>query len=218
MHGLLSRALDLQMFHRSCNRRGFGTTNCGAASVLFLQHKVQGTPLPTSDHQLQSASDGLREDFRMSHDGFPMMPRPWCWGMGVFDVMSVTANLLKQHGVPEGAAMSRSKLLLQSLGHDHVKQAVQGSSPWKTLKSLANQQSPPFQLVLPDELAHVVQTRQAKAKAGKRPNGVKLPSLQHVEVDPAKLQLAEGTFRMPDLTEAKQIQASQVGPLATGWL
>ena len=118
LHGLLCRALGLQMFRLTCNRRQFGTTNCGAASVAFLQHQVQGMPLPTSDQQLQHASDSLRDDFRMSHEGFPQMPRPWCWGMGAFDVVSVTANLLKQHGVPDGAALSRAKLLLQSLGHD----------------------------------------------------------------------------------------------------
>ena len=218
LHGLMCQAMQLPMFQTSCMRRQFGVQHCGAASIVFLQHKLHGLALPIDDKQLAFAAESLREDFRMSHDGFPHMTRPWCWGAGAPDVTAVTATLLQQHGVPPGAAAQRAKLLTQSLGHDQVKQAVQGASPWKTLKSLANQQTPPFQLVLPDELAAVQLDRKPKARkptAG-TPATRKASVSKPVELDPARLELAEHTFKVDDGTPVAQLTLSQVGPLASG--
>ena len=218
LHGLMCQALQVPMFQTSCTRRQFGLQNCGAASIAFLQFKLHGLNLPVDDAHLAFAAQSLREDFRMSHDGFTHMPRPWCWGAGVPEVLGITATILQQHGVPQSASTSRAKLLMQSLGPDNVKQAVQGTSPWKTLKSLANQQTPPFQLVLPDELAAVQQERKPKtrkanaAAAGPRKHQTSKP----VELDPTRLELAENTFKMDDGTVAMQLPLAQVGPLASG--
>ena len=216
LHGIICQALQLPMFQTACTRRQFGLTNCGAAAIAFLQYKLHGLALPSDDQQLEFAAQSLKEDFRLSHDGFQYMPRPWCWGAGVPDVVAITTSLLQQHGVPQSASVSRAKLLTQSLGHDQVKQAVQGSSPWKSLKHMANQQTPPFQLVLPDELAAVQQDRKAKPKKNMPANGAKVAPTRPVEVDPSRLELAENTFKMEDGTSAPQLQLSQVGPLATG--
>ena len=216
LHGLLSQALQVPMFQTSCTRRQFGSTHCGAAAIAFLQHKLHGLALPSDDQQLEFASQSLKEDFRLSHDGFQYMPRPWCWGAGVIDVVSVTASLLQQHGVPQNASTSRAKLLIQSLGHDQVKHAVQGSSPWKSLKHMANQQTPPFQLVMPDELAAVQQERKTKSKKGPAASGARSTYVKPLELDPSRLELADNTFKMTDGTSAQQLTLSQVGPLATG--
>ncbi|CAL1169264.1 unnamed protein product [Cladocopium goreaui] len=152
----------------------------------------------------------------MSHEGFLQMPRPWCWGAGVPDVVSLVGSLLQQHGVPNNAAANRAKLLVQSLGMESIKQAVQGASPWKTLKSLANQQTPPFQLVLPDELNLVAQDRKTKKqKSAKMPSNKIAPS-KPMDIDPTKLSLAQDTFHMDSGQPAPQLPASQVGPLAVG--
>ena len=144
------------------------------------------------------------------------MPRPWCWGAGVPDVVSLVGSLLQQHGVPNNAAANRAKLLVQSLGMESIKQAVQGASPWKTLKSLANQQTPPFQLVLPDELNLVAQDRKTKKqKSAKMPSNKIAPS-KPMDIDPTKLSLAQDTFHMDSGQPAPQLPASQVGPLAVG--
>lgn len=218
LHGIMSQALGVPRFHRACTRRQFGQMHCGAAAIAFLQHRLQGLALPNDDDQLKFAADSLREDFRMSHEGFECMTRPWCWGAGVPDVTGVTASLLQQHGVPQQAATQRAKLLIQSLGIDQVRQAVQGSAPWKTLKSLANQQTPPFQLVLADEM-HAVQIER-KPKQKKQPRVGFSPfqkgNPKQVEVDPTRLELAEDTFKLEDGSSAAQLPLSQVGPLATG--
>ena len=218
LHGLLCQAIGVPRFQMSCTRRQFGLNHCGAAAIAFLQHKMQGTVLPQDDQHLAYVADSLREDFRMSHEGFSHMPRPWCWGAGLPDVAEVTASLLQQHGVPPNAAPARAKLLIQSLGQDTVRQAVQGSAPWKTLKSLANQQTPPFQLVLPDELNAVQNARKPKQKKSPQSHqSSSRPKVPHqVEIDPSRLELAENTFKMEDGTSAPQLQLSQVGPLAVG--
>ena len=218
LHGVMSQALGMPRFHLACNRRQFGLRNCGAAAIAFIQHKLQGLSLPNDESQLHFAADSLRDDFRMSHDGFEQMTRPWCWGAGIPDVVGVTASLLQQHGVPQQAAVPRAKLLIQSLGIEQVRQAVQGSAPWKTLKSLANQQAPPFQLVLADELNAAQIERKPKQKKQSRANlgPFKPAAHKHVEIDPSRLELAEDTFKLDDGSSAKQLPLSQVGPLATG--
>ena len=80
-----------------------------------------------------------------------MLPKPWCWGLGTADVFGLASELLQAHGVPASQATLRAKLVVQSLGKAEVQKALHGVSPWKSLKALANLQSPPLQMVLPDE-------------------------------------------------------------------
>ena len=216
LHGLLSQAFGLAQFCISCTRRSFGSQLCGAATIAFLQHRLNGLSLPSSQEQLKRVHDGLKEDFRMSHEGFAQMPRPWCWGAGIPDVVSLVGSLLQQHGVPANASANRAKLLVQSLGMDTVKQAVQGVSPWKSLKNLANQQTPPFQLVLPDELNAVVQDRKTKKQKAVKVTGHRIAPTKPMDIDPTKLSLTHNTFQMEAGQPAPQLPASQVGPLAVG--
>eukprot|EP00435_Cladocopium_sp_Y103_P052433 s1724_g16.t1 len=217
LHSMFCAAFHAPQFHTTCTRRTFGQNMCGAAAIAFLQHRLNGLSLPDTEEKLQFAADSLREDFRLSQDDAVSMPRPWCWGAGLPDVVTIVSGLLQQHGVPTNAAGSRAKLLIQSLGSDAVKQAVHGVSPWKTLKSLANQQTPPFQLVLPDELSQVVQDRKSKTKSGKgQGKSSRGPPPKPVDLDTARLILADDTFRTADDLPVAQIPLSQVGPLMTG--
>ena len=70
LHGLLSSVFGLPHFRTSCTRRQFGEQNCGAAAIIFLQHRLTGTALPETAAQLQDAADELREAFRQSMEGF----------------------------------------------------------------------------------------------------------------------------------------------------
>ena len=70
LHGLISQAFGLAQFCISCTRRQFGSQLCGAAAIAFLQHRLSGLSLPSCQDQLQRIHAGLKEDFRMSHDGF----------------------------------------------------------------------------------------------------------------------------------------------------
>ena len=218
LHGMMCKVLGAAGFQLVTTRRQFGRNMCGAAAVVFLKSLLNGATLPSSEEVLPRQADNLRLDFQLSHIDVTLVARPWSWGAGSFDVVTVTSALLQQHGVPEAAAVSRAKLLIQGVGFDHIKQAVQGGSPWKTIKNLANQQQPPFQLVLPDELANVAQARQAKQSKGKKKQTQKFQPNQGkaVEVDPARLLLADDTFRTGDGNPAQQLALSQVGPLAAG--
>ena len=215
LHGLLSSVLGLPHFHVSCTRRQFGEQNCGAAAITFLQHRLTGSNLPETAAQLQNAADELREAFRQSLEGFTQVPRPWCWGAGVTDAQAVLSALLQQHGVPSQAAPTRAKLVMQSIGQDAVKNALKGVAPWRTLKSLANQQKPSLQLVMPDELNAVMQERKTK-KATPKASGPKVMPSKPMDIDPAKLTLADASFQMEAGAPAPQVAASQVGPLAVG--
>ena len=85
LHGLISQAFGLAQFCISCTRRQFGSQLCGAAAIAFLQHRLSGLSLPSCQDQLQRIHAGLKEDFRMSHDGF--FPTSLC-GVLVFDSVS----------------------------------------------------------------------------------------------------------------------------------
>ena len=218
LHGMMCRVLGVAGFQLVTTRRQFGKNMCGAAAIVFLKSLLNGVTLPSTEEALQQQADGLRLDFQLSHLDATLVTRPWSWGAGSFDVVSVTSTLLQQHGVPAAASVARAKLLIQGIGFDPIKQAVQGGSPWKTIKSLANQQQPPFQLVLPDELATATQDRKAKQPKGKKKQTQKFQPNQGktFDVDPARLMLAEDTFRTGDGIAAQQLALSQVGPLAVG--
>ena len=218
LHGMMCRVLGVAGFQLVTTRRQFGKNMCGAAAIVFLKSLLNGVTLPSTEEALQQQADGLRLDFQLSHLDVTLVTRPWSWGAGSFDVVSVTSTLLQQHGVPAAASVARAKLLIQGIGFDPIKQAVQGGSPWKTIKSLANQQQPPFQLVLPDELATATQDRKAKQPKGKKKQPQKFQPNQSktFDVDPARLMIAEDTFRTGDGVSAHQIALSQVGPLAVG--
>ena len=89
----------------------------------------------------------------------------------------MVVNLLQFHGVPATLAPQRAKLVVESVGKEQVKLVVQGVSPWKSLKQLANQHTPVIQLVLPDELAAVTQPMKDNGvKKAKKGRGKTMPT------------------------------------------
>ena len=217
LHGLLCQALELPMFRVACTRRSFGRDLCGAACLAFIRSMLAQGNLPFDDSGLAEINNSLKWDFRQFVASNDEVLKPWGWGAGVPDVQGVLANLLQCHGVPPTVSSQRAKLVMQSLGREQVQAAISGVAPWKSLKQIANQHSPVIQLVLPDELAAVTTAKKAKGetKTNKR-SGPKQAPLRPAEVDPARLQLTEETFCLPDGTSVPQIPLSQVGPLATG--
>ena len=218
LHRLMCHCLKLPHFETVITTRSFAMNHlCGAAALAFVSQYVGHTSLPRKESHLLSFHEECRHLFTTFVKTQTAVPRPWCWGAGFFDVNGALASLLVQHGVPSSAADSRTKLLLQSLGRAEVERALQGSTPWKTLKAIANQQTPKIQIVLPDEIqAH---TRSSKGGGKKRASG-KGPSGKGVvlpaDLDPSKLVLEPGTFCCKDNQPLPQIPLSQVGPLSIG--
>eukprot|EP00435_Cladocopium_sp_Y103_P020978 s358_g5.t1 len=172
---------------------------------------------------LKYAAISLRADFALEHEDARRLPRPWCWGGAIPELDAVVSTLLQQHGVPAAAAGARARLVIQALGRDQVSQAMHGVAPWKSLKQLANQQQLILQLVLPDELAAVVNGRkahQSRTKDKKSPasqqKGPRVYPQKPLDIDPARLELACNTFCLGDGTPVEQLAINQVGPLASG--
>eukprot|EP00438_Fugacium_kawagutii_P028786 Skav211401 [mRNA] locus=scaffold1528:102492:105500:- [translate_table: standard] len=212
LHWMICTALGLKTLHVTCERRNFCPDLCGAASMAFMANQLLQRPLPKTDVTLVHLHQELQRQFLTCK-------RPWCWGFGS-DVMDTLANLLQFHGVPNQASMARARLVMQSLGKAEVTRVLEGLNPWKALKGLANQHKPALQLVMPEELQSVVAARQGRdkdkpksKKARTQPSG---PPVMPLALDPAKLELVAGAFRMEDDKEVPQIPPSQVNPLAKG--
>jgi len=216
LHGMISQAWGKPRFSVACSRRTFSKECCGSAVIAFFAHRFLARDLPKTCEELLELHIELKTSFEAALRAATEVPKPWCWGLGQPDVLLLVSALLQTHGVPPAQVAVRAKLVLQSLGRNEVQKAVVGVAPWKSLKALANQQSPPLQLVLPDELAQV-----SAAKSGPKPkrsnnDGQKLQPTRPAELDPAKLEVEHGTFCLEDDTPVGQIHFASVGPLSTG--
>ena len=218
----------IQCFCQSCGcslpqlaveTRDFGAEQyCGASAVAFIEFVLHGTSLPHKDSHLLQRHQEFRSAFAAFVTNYTSCTRPWCWGRGMEDLASSLASLLTFHGVPSSVAPSRAKLLLQSLGRVDVDKALHGSSPWKSLKTLANHHTPAVQLVLPDEqnAFRNQQPSKPKGRKNKGPGPSKFAPVQPADLDPSKLVLERGTFCSVEDQPLDQLALHQVGPLAQG--
>ena len=153
--------------------------------------------LPDSQYEVMVLHETGRRLFATAVAQARECPRPWVWGAGLDPhAHKRLVDLLQQHGVPSDMVESRIALMSQALGIGSLQRVLVSTSPWRGLKSLANQNRPPFQLVLAHELAEVVK---AKAQQGgqqkrKKGTGKGLPQ-PPTALDPAKLKLEPGFFR-----------------------
>ena len=219
LHQAVCEALGASSFQIAFQTRDFAQGRlCGAAAIAFIEFFVCQTPLPRKLTHLEEFHEQCRSQFLALINQQHLVNRPWCWGNGQQDVSHTLASLLVAHGVAGNVAQSRASLLMQSLGVDSVTQALQGSSPWKSLKALANMHKRIIQLVLPDEqTAHQTKRPNTQARSKKhKQNGPVPPVLKPADLDPAKLVLIEGSFCVQGDKPVPQIALSQVGPLSTG--
>ena len=126
LHGLISAAWGKPRFHLACTRRSFARGYCGAAAVAFAFHKLLSKDLPRTEADLIALHHELRTSFEAVCTSAVYLPKPWCWGLGVPDVIGLTCDLLKSHGVPPSQVSLRAKLVVQSLGKTEVLQALNG--------------------------------------------------------------------------------------------
>ena len=187
---------------------------CGSAAIAFIRFRFKLISLPEELSVLKTLHEQFRQDFiRHLQTIVEQTLRPWCWGNGMIDATSGLVSILQQHGVPQKVAVSRAKLVMQSLGKDSVQHALEGGSPWKSLKALANSHDPPVRLVLQDELAL---NQQNKTTPKRKQTNLKPSVVRPADLNPSLLVLEPETFVDPSGQAMQQIPLAHVGPLASG--
>lgn len=218
-HGMMCKVAGISNFQVAHQLRTFAYgLLCGAAALAFFAHILLGHSLPHKESHLMEFHRTCRQQFRDSLASADQVPRPWCWGAGPLDLTASLASLLSMHGVPSQVSTSRAKLVLQSLGRQEIEKALQSSASWRSLKALANLQKPVIQLVLANEQEDYVKAKKgSEVKTKRKQGGSKIVTPQKPsDLDPAKLILEPGSFRVADDKHVSQITFDQVGPLATG--
>lgn len=135
---------------------------CGMVALQFLTHMIHGAgPFRISRETVLKKHCEFRGIFIEHLD--ELVVRPWLWGNGQMDAQGHLVELLRQHGVPDDAIMSRIDMLYKKLGKDEVLKTMRGSQPWRDLKWIANQQVPTVQIVRPTELEKSIAARSTTA-------------------------------------------------------
>ena len=132
------------------------------------------------------------------------------------------AQILTEHGVQQAAVGERIKQAVSKLGAGVLAQALQGKNVWQLLKAAANKPGLNFRWVSVEELQQHIATRterkfgtqvpRAKAKKAKLPTQAK----QQLQVDPAQLLLASGSFVSSSGAPLGQLSFAEVQSQATG--
>jgi len=120
---------------------------------------------------------------------------------------------LSKHGIPEHMIEERAHAAIKVLGSEQLLAALNHRQPWRQLKALGNNSK--FQFVLPSELAKAIETQKGRPVAKGKGKGKAKPIPTPVDLDPAKLQVLEGTFRFQDRV-LPQLTTQQIGPLSSG--
>lgn len=213
-----SRTVQIRIEHRR-----FPTNNhCGVCAVRFIDHVVRGRMLPDAFHEVRVLHEKGRQMFVDFLRTQSSVPRPWQWGAGLDQPsLSRLHDLLRQHGVPDNQLATRTHLITQMLGVQDLQGALQGSTAWRALKSLANKCHPPLQLVLADELNVQIQKRAKEGKVGakrskQKSGGDKQLQFGPPKLDPSKVLLDKGVFAKPDGTPLTQLPLEAIGAFAEG--
>ena len=191
---------------------------CGALAVAFLRHLVFGLALLDTRDQLRAFHDSLRTEFSQSLP--ESVPRPWVWGLGESKWKVKLGLLLQEHGVEATESTARAGIVIQKLGEDGVEKAIQSKTPWRDLKWLANQCTPPYQLIRPTELQEAINRRTKEDKPiGNRSQKTKSrgkQSLSPKAIDPSGLRIEAGIFECGNGISLQQIDLAHIGPQVSG--
>ena len=219
LHEAIALAVGARTWSTHVVHRNFAAGDlCGVCAVRFVDSVLRGKMLPDSRQEACVLHVKGRELFCSYLGSHDVCPRPWVWGGGLDPhAHQRLVDVLLQHGVPDDMVESRITLMVQALGLGPLQKVVVATSPWRGLKSLANQARPPFQLVLGSELADAVKTKAKQGGQQKKKKGSGKGSAQAPPpLDPAKLKIEPGFFTHADGTPLRVISPSQIGPFAEG--
>ena len=196
------------------------STLCGISSLSFVRHVLLNTPLADSFDSLLQLHELARRSFGDSLLKKQAAFRPWVWALGL-DPQS-HARLESLLGVPAAQLQNRIQLAIQAIGLVQVQKSLLSGQPWRSLKSLGNQQRPPFQWVLKAELDTAVAaksktvTKKSKGSESKKLKQLFSKPIQPSALDPSKLAFEAGVFVSKSGKKLSQIQPEQLGPFTEG--
>ena len=194
---------------------------CGHFALADLWAHIQKQQ-PRSCEDALAVSATFAAAFELSLCKDSLVRAPCLLGAGAGDLIEKgLASFLKDRGVPWDKAGHRASQAAARLGHGPVQTALGSKNPWRALKHLGNNASPPFQFILPDELAAGVAARangpdplSKKRKALKsKGSGLAAP----VTPPPvAQLRVPEGVFADAQSRPLPQIELQSLGPSSAG--
>eukprot|EP00438_Fugacium_kawagutii_P026491 Skav202802 [mRNA] locus=scaffold326:834611:838825:- [translate_table: standard] len=220
MHEYVVRSRITVADPMTCDVPGFEVDrNCGAWACMFLQHKVLGSHLPETMNELDHRGHAMVDGF--VSQVAEQTPQPWIWGWGETDARLKLEQLLVEHGVVMADVTHRIRLLFDKLGEKKVLDAMNVGQPWRELKWLANQTTPPIQIVKPSELQKVIDERTKNGTVGNRSQrkaskGKGKGKGKTAAIDPAMIKVAPGTFNSATGCELSQLDIAQISPNASG--
>ena len=136
---------------------------CGHFAFADLVAHVLGNEVPSDDDALALAATFVAHFEVGLHTAHGVrLPVLVGGGLPPFIEAGLSATL-RQKGVPTEVADARAKEAIQRVGIAKIQEAMQSTNPWRQLKAVCSNSSPPFQLVLPSELSGMVA---AKVAAG----------------------------------------------------
>ena len=218
LHEAIALAVGARTWSTHVVHRNFAVGDlCGVCAVRFVDSVLRGKMLPDSREEAVSLHATGRQLFVDSLVD-ATCTRPWVWGGGLDPLAHQRlVDVMVQHGVPDDMVENRISLMVQALGLGPIQKVMVGTSPWRGLKSLANQARPPFQLVLSSELAEAVKVKAQQGGQQKRKKGTGKGAIQPPQaLDPAKLKIEPGFFTQVDGTPLRVIGFAQIGPFAEG--
>ena len=190
---------------------------CGPHALAFLAHILLGASLPDTVTDLEDMFTAQRAFFVQEIYADRVCRCPIVWGAGGSGALikSLSEELLR-HGVPAQLTEARASQAIKVIGSEQLVQALQHKQPWRQLKALGNNVN--FKFVLPSELAAVVENNKSKPVGKKSARDKPSPGIPApIEIDPAKLQVIEGTFRSQGQV-LPQLCSQQIGPLSSGYV
>ena len=222
LHDKISKALGCRTFLSRVLHRSIATAEgCGVCAIRFLDYFLRAKMLPTSNSEVEQLHNDGKSMFLAHLQLIEQVERPWSWGFGLDPQVSDRLHLLlEQHGVPKDQCEQRAFVIQQALGTQALQKAMIGTSPWRSIKALANQLRPPLQLILPDELQASIQAKAGQKGDGKRRKKQETKNnsapAKPPPLDPVKLRFDDGAFVSDTGSPLQQIQVGQLGPLIEG--
>lgn len=212
------RAHNIGHFCSECVMHTAFPGDCGFQAINWLQVVIGKNQQPV---MLASLAANMRESFHaelVNQDQHDVIIHSLRMGGMALNVKQRIKQLLIDYGVFTERADERSSALLQKIPEQQLLDVLKSNRPWAQLKTVANHLSPPFRLIMQDELDKQIEMRshnprpvKTKAKKTAKQNGASL-----VRVRAKDLNLPVGVFMQQGGPCVGQIESDKVGPNSQG--